>query len=247
MSMITEHVGQRIRKSRKGKGLTLDDFARKIGKSKATVSKYENGTIALDIETLLAIADALEMDVKSLIDYKSPNIRQKALPKDTFFDQSNYYMYYYDGRIKKVVRSLLELTLSDDESAGQKIEATLYMGLDNFNNTDKSQHIFEGRLLPYDTITHISLTNQINKTERLYLCVLNPMHAHAPAVGIMSGIASNPFFAPMGMKIIISKNQLAEDAAFRNTVELSKSEYKNFKAYNMMVINRPTSLFLTEK
>jgi hypothetical protein len=73
------------------------------------------------------------------------------------------------------------------------------------------------------------------------------MHAHTPAVGIMSGIASNPFFAPMGMKIIISKNQLAEDAAFRNTVELSKSEYKNFKAYNMMVINRPTSLFLTEK
>ena len=105
----------------------------------------------------------------------------------------------------------------------------------------------DGRVVMYDIIQVGIRLHNINKTERLYLCVLNPMHAHAPAVGIMSGIASNPFFAPMGMKIIISKNQLAEDAAFRNTVELSKSEYKNFKAYNMMVINRPTSLFLTEK
>ena len=28
MSVITEYVGQRIRKSRKGKGLTIDDFAK---------------------------------------------------------------------------------------------------------------------------------------------------------------------------------------------------------------------------
>lgn len=247
MSVITEYVGQRIRKSRKGKGLTIDDFAKMINKSKATVSKYENGSISLDIETLLDIADALEMDVKSLVDYKSPNIKPMALPKGSFFDQSRYYMYYYDGRIKKVVRSVIDLTMQSDEEKGQYIDATLYMGLDNFANTEKSQHIFEGRLLPYDTITHISLTNQINKTERLYLCVLNPMHAHSPAVGILSGIASSPFFAPIGIKILISKNQLAEDAAFRSVIELNKEDSKNLKYYNMMVINRPSSLFLTEK
>ena len=247
MSVITEYVGQRIRKSRKGKGLTIDDFAKMINKSKATVSKYENGSISLDIETLLDIADALEMDVKSLVDYKSPNIKPMVLPKGSFFDQSRYYMYYYDGRIKKVVRSVIDLTMQSDEEKGQYIDATLYMGLDNFANTEKSQHIFEGRLLPYDTITHISLTNQINKTERLYLCVLNPMHAHSPAVGILSGIASSPFFAPIGIKILISKNQLAEDAAFRSVIELNKEDSKNLKYYNMMVINRPSSLFLTEK
>lgn len=247
MSVITEYVGQRIRKSRKGKGLTIDDFAKMINKSKATVSKYENGSISLDIETLLDIADALEMDVKSLVDYKSPNIKSMALPKGSFFDQSRYYMYYYDGRIKKVVRSVIDLTMQNDEEKGQYIDATLYMGLDNFANTEKSQHIFEGRLLPYDTITHISLMNQINKTERLYLCVLNPMHAHSPAVGILSGIASSPFFAPIGIKILISRNQLTEDAAFRSVIELNKEDSKNFKYYNMMVINRPSSLFLTEK
>ena len=40
MSKITEHVGDRIRRGRKGKGLTIDEFAKMINKSKATVSKY---------------------------------------------------------------------------------------------------------------------------------------------------------------------------------------------------------------
>ena len=247
MSVITEYVGARIRKSRKGKGLTIDDFAKMINKSKATVSKYENGTIALDIETLLHIADALEMDVKSLVDYKSPNVKPRPLPKDSFFNQSRLYMYYYDGRIKKTVRSVIDLSMSEDDDEKQRIDATLYMGLENFSSIDKSQHIFEGRLKPFDTITHISLINQINKTERLYLCVLNPMHAHSPAVGILSGIASNPFFAPIGIKILISKNQLVEDSSLMNALELTKEDAKNFKYYNMMVINRPSSMYLTEK
>ena len=247
MSVISEYVGQRIRKSRKGKGLTIDEFAKLINKSKATVSKYENGTIALDVETLLDIADALEMDVRSFVDYKSPNVKPKPLPQDSFFNQSKFYMYYYDGRIKKVVRSMLELSLSEDEEGSQQIDATLYMGLDNFASTEKSQHIFEGQMQPYDTITHVNLVNQINKTERLYLCILNPMHAHSPAVGILSGIASSPFFAPIGLKILISKHQLSEDAAFKSAIELNKEDSRNFKYYNMMVINRPSSLFLNEK
>ena len=142
---------------------------------------------------------------------------------------------------------MLELSLSEDEEGSQQIDATLYMGLDNFASTEKSQHIFEGQMQPYDTITHVNLVNQINKTERLYLCILNPMHAHSPAVGILSGIASSPFFAPIGLKILISKHQLSEDAAFKSAIELNKEDSRNFKYYNMMVINRPSSLFLNEK
>lgn len=246
MSEISVYVGQRIRKSRKGKGLTIDEFAKRINKSKATVSKYENGSIALDIETLLDIAEALEMDVKSLIDYKSPNLRPTQLPANSFFSQSNYYMYYYDGRIKKVVRSVIQLSAAADEDP-DRIDVTLYMGLENFSNTEKSQHIFEGKMLPYDTITHINLTNQINRTELLYLCILNPLHAHSPAVGILSGIGSSPFFAPIGVKILVSKNQLVEDDVFRSVIELGKEDTKNLKHYNMMVINRPSPLFLKEK
>ena len=56
MSKITEHVGQRIRTCRKKKGYTIEDFSKMINKSKATLSKYENGSKAIYIDTLIDIA-----------------------------------------------------------------------------------------------------------------------------------------------------------------------------------------------
>ena len=244
MSKITEHVGDRIRRGRKGKGLTIDEFAKKINKSKATVSKYESGSITIDIETLLDIADALDMDLKSLIDYHSPNVSPKPLPHTSFFNQPRLFVYAYDGRIKGIVRSLLELRTADD---GTSVDTQLFMGLDEYFNKDNVQHIFEGSMTAYDTITHINMINQINTTEMLYLCILNPMHANSPAVGILSGIASSPFFAPIAMKIIVSKKQIREDSMLLNVLELNKEDSRNLRYYNMMVINRPNSVTLNDK
>ena len=66
MSKITEHVGQRIRTCRKKKGYTIEEFSKMINKSKATLSKYENGSIAIDIDTLLDIAEALGIHESSV-------------------------------------------------------------------------------------------------------------------------------------------------------------------------------------
>ena len=58
---IQQYVGENIRKFRLAHGLTLDEVAARIYKSKSTVSKYENGTISLDIATLEDIANALDV------------------------------------------------------------------------------------------------------------------------------------------------------------------------------------------
>ena len=70
MKEVSIHVGQRIRLYRKTKNLTIETFAGMIHKSKATVSKYENGDISIDIETLFTIAQALGVPVNQLIDYE---------------------------------------------------------------------------------------------------------------------------------------------------------------------------------
>ncbi len=70
MKEVSIHVGQRIRLYRKTKNLTIETFAGMIHKSKATVPKYENGDISIDIETLFTIAQALGVPVNQLIDYE---------------------------------------------------------------------------------------------------------------------------------------------------------------------------------
>ena len=96
----------------------------------------------------------------------------------------------------------------------------------------------------YDTITHMVLTSQINEAEKMYICMLNPMSNRTPAIGLLSGIGSTPFFAPIALKALISKEPLDETERLLNTIKLDKDDYHLLRYYNMMVINRPASLFL---
>ena len=51
MNNFSKHIGQRIRMYRKLKGMTLEQLAFQIHKSRASLCKYENGQIILDVNT----------------------------------------------------------------------------------------------------------------------------------------------------------------------------------------------------
>ena len=241
MSTFSYHVGQRIKKYRKSRGYTIEEFSAKINKSKATLSKYENGTITIDIETLYDISKALDIDLKCFIDYQPPEFHvENVLPKSFYFNQPRAYMYYYDGRVRQLIRSLLRFSPS---STGDSIDVMLYLGVSSFDQPDRCQHLFTGEMKPYDTITHMVLINQINEAEKMYICMLNPMQTRTPAIGLLSGIGSSPFFAPIALKTLISKEPLDENDKLMSTIKLDKDDYHLLRHYNMMVVNRPAASF----
>ena len=213
-----------------------------INKSKATLSKYENGAITIDIETLYDISKVLDIDLKYFIDYQPPIFHSESpLPKNNYFNQSLAYMYYYDGRVRQLVRSLLRFSPS---ISGGSVEVTLYNDVSSFSDPDHCQHLFTGEIKSYDTITHMVLKNQINEAEKMYICMLNPMQNRMPAIGLLSGIGSTPFFAPIALKTLISKEPLEENDLLISAVKLDKDDYHRLRYYNMMVVNRPANLFL---
>lgn len=57
-------LGERIRKIRKIKGLSILDIKEKTGLSKSTISDLENGKSSPTTETLQKIADALKVDIR---------------------------------------------------------------------------------------------------------------------------------------------------------------------------------------
>ena len=73
MSEFTCYVGQQIKKYRKAGRLTLQQLADAIHKSRATVCKYENGEISVDIETLFEISQVLQVSMAQLTTWQNPD------------------------------------------------------------------------------------------------------------------------------------------------------------------------------
>ena len=52
MSDINVEIGKNIRRYRKNNNIKLEELSALIHKSRSTISKYEKGEIAIDVETL---------------------------------------------------------------------------------------------------------------------------------------------------------------------------------------------------
>lgn len=70
-------IGLAVRRARHARGLTLDQAAGRIGKSKAWLSMVENGRLPLERRSdIAALAEALEVSADSLIGQPAPEIQR---------------------------------------------------------------------------------------------------------------------------------------------------------------------------
>jgi transcriptional regulator with XRE-family HTH domain len=63
-----ERLRALLKAARKKAGLTQDELAERMGAYKTFVSKYERGERQLDVIEFIAVAEALALDPKALID-----------------------------------------------------------------------------------------------------------------------------------------------------------------------------------
>ena len=67
MSLIGKEIGKKIRDFRKMRGLTLEQLAGRVDKTASALSKCENGAVTLDVDSLYALAQALDVQVEQLL------------------------------------------------------------------------------------------------------------------------------------------------------------------------------------
>ncbi|MEK5057703.1 LexA family transcriptional repressor [Paenibacillus sp. FSL H7-0326] len=61
-------VGSNIKKYRDIRNMSLQDLGEKVGVTKKTIQRYENGEIRVDMDRIETIAEALEVEVAYLLD-----------------------------------------------------------------------------------------------------------------------------------------------------------------------------------
>lgn len=224
---ITTHVGQRIKLYRNAAGLSLDKLAKKIYRSKSTVSKYERGLISIDISTLFEIAKVLQINIEQLIDFTDDTVDKnyKVNAKTT----KQQYMYEYKSNTSTVIRSIMRLTYKDS-----CINTLLFYGIKSYEAYESCQNLYYGEAHISPSIQNYYLYNQNNKLEHVMITTISPINQQIYPIGMMLGLSSIPIEPVVG-KVVISDTILSDNDV-KNMLLFNKSEILRLKKTNRLSI-----------
>ena len=214
--------------------MSQEELAGIINRSKSTLSKYESGKISIDINTLYEIAKALDIDIFQFIDEGKQDELVPAHSTPLFDGKDALYIYYYDGRSRTVVNTLLKIHYSRSED--NRIPCDCYMDFSDRKHYEECKYFYTGVVTSYELITYVMLDNLNYPMEHLMLSILNPFHRGMETWGLMLALSFKPI-TPLSLKFLIGPEPLERDLLNEEHLALSKSDLKTIKDLNMMLLN----------
>ena len=238
MSKINEHIGNRIRAFRKAQGLTLQQLAERIHKSRASLSKYENGEITLDVETLYEISVALEVDMNRLTDFQPVKpapvpMVNNGMGRSPFYQADHLYFYFYDGRYNRLKDGII--TIHKDDAENGNYEATLTISA--VTATGRSSDIYySGKVVYSDMLIRFSFVNQYNTLEEDLLYIFNPLELRDFTEGLLCGISSADLM-PCAFKCLVTLTPQEPSEELKRQLLITPKELKRWQKLNMLIVD----------
>lgn len=225
----SEHVGARIRLYRTQQRMTLDDLARSISKSASTLSKYESGKIAIDVNTVCEIAAVLRVSVGQLMDF--PPARQgEDSGQGGFFAHTGLYWAYTCLHGKQAVLSALEILPVPD--GGEQV--FLYYGVQEATHYTKADFLYQGKLCRSDSGTAFYMQNPCNRGDMGYIYVRSMFSAQNTTTGVFVFLRERTH-VPAVAKILFSRRLLGPDDGQLQELRLTdKTTLSLLKKENML-------------
>ena len=238
MSDINNHIGGRIRQYRKELGLTLQQLADAIHKSRASVSKYETGEITLDVQTLFDISNALHVSLSQLTDYRPAQQEAPAPIAETagnspFYRAERLYFYFYDGRYNRLKDGVIDIRKPD--APGGEYRASL--SISAVTPTGRSSKIYyTGDVVYSDMLIRFSFVNQYNALEEDLLYIFNPLELRDFTEGLLCGISSADL-KPCAFKCLVTLTPQEATDELKARLLVTRKEMHRWQKLNMWMVD----------
>ena len=227
---IDECIGGNIRKYRTAYNMTLKELAERIHKSISTVSKYEKGTISLDMPTFAEIARIFQVSPAMLLQSADelPDIN------NTYVQSAEVlYMYTYDSPKKCIVQSIIERYPSVEQNHAYKVN--LFNDVHDTKNPGNCRGLYTGDCTKKGFIETYILHNQIAELEYVLIsCVDNLVNPYQQ-LGLISGLSNYTMF-PVTFKTIISSIEITNKDVLEEELQFSKDDFKAMKRNQCLTI-----------
>lgn len=238
MNSYSKQTGEKIRMYRKVKSMTLQQLADQIHKSRASVSKYENGEIAMDIETLAEIAKILQVSPGQLLDFQE---EEELLQTPTavysgmspFFRARRLYFYFYDGRYQRFKDGIIDIKEKQDDPGNYHAA----LSISSSSPSGRSSNIYyTGRVVYSDMLIRFSFVNQYNSLEEDLLYIFNPLEFRDSTDGLLCGISSADLM-PCAFRCLVTLTPQPHTDELKKKLLITKEELQRWQRLNMLVVD----------
>lgn len=238
MNKLNIHIGNKIRMYRKTRGMTLQQLADAIHKSRASVSKYETGEITLDVQTLYEISEVLEVTMNQLTDFQPEfpapvPIVPEGMKKSPFFQAKRLYFYFYDGRYERLKDGVIDIR----ESTSHPGDYQASLSICTVTPTGRSSNVYySGKVVYSDMLIRFSFVNKCNALEEDLLYIFNPLEICDSTSGLLCGISGTDL-KPCAFKCLVTltPRELTED--FRKQLLFTRKELQRWQKSNMLIVD----------
>ena len=232
---VAEEIGAQIRYLRKIHHMSMEDLAKSICKTRSTISKYENGQIAIDVTTLYDIANALKVNVFDLMCRNEVETDHSLEYTDIpafFRNVTQLHMYFFDGRVDRPQYTVIDIFPKDNSAMA---DVLMYMNVNNPAHYKVCESTFHGELSHYGTISNMLLQNDDMPMDLYQITIPSPyMDADYKWV-LTYGISCRPLM-PSAAKRLLSKQPLDINRELIHELKISKEDIRLMKHYNMFVM-----------
>ena len=238
MSDINAHIGGRIRQYRRDLGMTIQQLADAIHKSRASVSKYETGEITLDVQTLYEISAVLHVSLAELADYRPeeeapPQPAPEASGKSPFYQAERLYFYFYDGRYNRLKDGVIDIHKGDAADGDYKAS----LSISAVTPTGRSSKIYyTGSVVYSDMLIRFSFVNQYNKLEEDLLYIFNPLELRDFTEGLLCGISSADL-KPCAFKCLVTLAPQEPTEELKARLLVTRREMHRWQKLNMWMVD----------
>lgn len=217
--------------------MTLQQLADAIHKSRATICKYENGDISMDIETLYEISQILQVSVPQLTDLETvpteiDHLSAYAVRKSPFFQAKTLYFYFYDGRYNRMKDGVINIHEKEEDGSYRATFSICSVS----GNGRSSESYYNGSVLYSDMLIRFSFVNQYNPLEEDLLYIFNPLEFRTHTDGLLCGISSADLM-PCAFKCLVALEKQELNEELRKHLLFTKAELQRWKKLNMLLID----------
>ena len=218
---ITREVGSRIRYARKSRGMSMEELAQAIYKTRSAISKYENGQISVDIATLYDIANALKVSIYDLLHRNTPDINQEYNAEVPAF-----------GRVNRAQCTVMDIFPTEESN---KAEVLMYMNIKDLAHYRVCESSYRGILTHYEAFSAMLFENNDMPMDKYQIGIPQPYMDDDRKWVLTYGISCRPLM-PSAAKRLLSKTPLSIDKPLVQELMISKEDIRLMKHYNMFVM-----------